>query len=1571
MAVSDALVVGEDWISEHYFTTDATKESFLARVLERRKEWEALEKPADPGTAPTPTPRSRFRSERSRLEELLAALPADDAGSLTGAALEAAGELDALLREILGFTSSEYRLTERGPVTLVRPVGDEGPAPLALLRARPVTTVEDLLVKDAPTLAEEWQPVDLGDPDAPVLEGAEPVESVSRALSTLMTDEHGPAFALVLAGQWALVAERERWPEGRWLAVNVQLVVERYETARGGEVERALTCLDARSLLPTAEGETWWAATLEDSAAHTVGVSKDLREGVRSSIEIIANEVVRRRAARGLEPLAQERAQDLALQSLRYIYRIIFLLYAEASPELGVLPVGAAEYDAGYGLDRLRELALRELHEESAQAGTHIYESLDRLFHLVDEGHNEQVPAADEGSFDGLVFRPMRADLFRPVATALIDEVGLGNGALLRVLRHLLLTKENSKSGRGFISYAELSINQLGAVYEGLMSYSGSFATERLWEVAPGGDASKGSWVVPEDVMKGLESKDFVTREDEVTGEPRNVTYEKGEFVYRLSGRDQQRSASFYTPEVLTRFTVQQALAELLDQDGRVTSAEEILHLTVCEPALGSGAFAIEAVRQLAEQYLSRRERELGRRVDPEERPKELAKVKAYLALHQVYGVDLNATAVELAEVSLWLDTMVEGLLAPWFGLRLRRGNSLVGARRALYPESKLKKRAWLTAVPEAEPLSQVAAVLDDAAGSRHRMGGALDVSEKIHHFLLPAKGWGSAVEVPKQVRDLVNAGRLKALKTWRREITKAPNKTQTKRLTALARRVEVLWEMTLRRLRVAEAEASRRIDLWGRDAQDDAGSTVSREDIEAYLGAPGSAYRRLRLVMDAWCALWYWPLTTDVTPPSLEEWLGALEGLLGKQIKDAKGTDGTLVDASSWAELETMEEVELGLAGARKVPSIIDEHEWLTMVRKVAEAQGFFHWELDFSTVFARGGFDLQVGNPPWVRPDVSVEMLLADGDPWWMLTKKPSVAERKHRLPRTLARPGVLTTVLEGAAETEVLAEFISDQTIYPIMEGRPDLYRAFMFQVWEHQSERGISSLIHMETHFTDAKTPGLRAATYRHLRRHWQFINELQLFDIQHQKIYGIHVYGAEQSPLFLHATSLYHPDTVLRSLMHDGSGEEPGFKDPHTGTWDLRPHAARIQSVDESALKTWKMVTEADDWRSAPMVSTVNSAASRTLATLATRPRISTLDLQFSTGWNETTDFQKGLFSKKWGPTSWDNAILQGPHIYVSTPLYKQPNETMRHFLDWTSTDLEALPTSAEPVTQYKPAGDRATYDRLYTHWDSSSARDHYRTQVPLTGERTLTPSIIPPGSAHVDGLYSGCSPQHHEDLLVLASGALSSILVDFYARSRGFSHIRSSAANSLPTVSPASPLALRVRYRTLRLNCLTDAYAHLWTECWDESFLTDTPILERYGERPIGPEWTADTPLRRAEDRRNAQAEIDVMVAMMLGVPIEDLYTIYRTQFAVLYDYDHGRGQGAYVYDANGRQLPTPVRQAWEKRQRPTSNEDMPLSERTHTHPGSGVSYVYDLPFRIRDRESDFRRIHTALTQEK
>lgn len=104
-----------------------------------------------------------------------------------------------------------------------------------------------------------------------------------------------------------------------------------------------------------------------------------------------------------------------------------------------------------------------------------------------------------------------------------------------------------------------------------------------------------------------------------------------------------------------------------MDQDGTITQADDILQLNVCEPALGSGAFAIEAVRQLADEYLKRKQKELDCQIPADEYPQELQKVKAQIALHQVHGVDLNSTAVELAEVSLWLDTMVKDLRAPWF----------------------------------------------------------------------------------------------------------------------------------------------------------------------------------------------------------------------------------------------------------------------------------------------------------------------------------------------------------------------------------------------------------------------------------------------------------------------------------------------------------------------------------------------------------------------------------------------------------------------------------------------------------------------------------------------------------------------------------------------------------------------------------------------------------------------------------------------------------------------------------------------------------------------------------------
>ena len=222
----------------------------------------------------------------------------------------------------------------------------------------------------------------------------------------------------------------------------------------------------------------------------------------------------------------------------------------------------------------------------------------------------------DDGG--GLRFEALRADLFSPSATALIDEVGLGDGCLQAVLGRLLLSKKQRGKERGFVSYAQLGINQLGAVYEGLMSYTGSIAGDHMVEVAKDGDPAKGSWVVPEASTRDFDPKWFVERKNPDTGVSERVRYAPGDFVFRLSGRDRQRSASYYTPEVLTRCVVTHSLAELLTDD---TPAATVLDLRVCEPALGSGAFLVEAINQLAAQYLTRRQKELGRQIDPEAVP--------------------------------------------------------------------------------------------------------------------------------------------------------------------------------------------------------------------------------------------------------------------------------------------------------------------------------------------------------------------------------------------------------------------------------------------------------------------------------------------------------------------------------------------------------------------------------------------------------------------------------------------------------------------------------------------------------------------------------------------------------------------------------------------------------------------------------------------------------------------------------------------------------------------------------------------------------------------------------------
>lgn len=1499
----DSIVVGEDWISEHFFTTDSTKESFQSEVIKLRKLWDEQAKEGHPTTL------ARFSEIRGRLQVMLAGLSEEPAGA------EAAY---GVLREALGFkgTTAEVTFQRSGTDILVPGVWSTAKSDVLFLEAEPADAAEDILSTVLP----------LG---AVLLDGKvpDPRLTVAKAVSEMYLSDCAPQYVVVMAGRWLLLTEQERWAEGRYLAADVLLIADRNDGKKYGEIDRFLAIFGRESLMPAADESIWWNGVLEASIKHTVGVSKDLREGIRRSIEIIANDVLKRRAARGLSTDDVD-GQDLARQSLRFLYRILFLLYAEASPEMGVLPVGAGEYNDGYGLDRLRELTLVNIQSPEAQRGTHVYESLERLFRLVDGGHNPGTSSSEEpsGRNEGLVFQSLKADLFRRETTTLIDDAELSNSELQRVLQHLLLSKEVKGKDRGFISYAELGINQLGAVYEGLMSYTGFIASEPLHEVAKDGNPEKGSWVAPVDRSESIDAKHFVRYEDERTGEKKPILHEAGSFVFRLAGRERQQSASYYTPEVLTRFVVSQALEELLDQDGTVTPADNILNLAVCEPALGSGAFAIEAVRQLADQYLKRKQKELDIQIPADEYPRELQKIKAHIALHQVHGVDLNSTAVELAEVSLWLDTMVKDLQAPWFGLRLRRGNSLIGARRATYSRQALNDKSWLKSEPQEAPLTGlVSAMAEDSDDP--------NVLSRIHHFLLPAEGWGAAADA-KEVKDLVGEAQ-KDLKGWRSRIRSKPSKAQVDRLIALGRRAESLWKISLRRLQIAEAEARRDIDYFGKPKNDESSvPAVTREQIERTLGDPNGAYQRLRRVMDAWNALWFWPLTERSTagsqPPTLEQWIAALEGILGLDGSVGKTSrkyglvegQTTVLSMASWGELESIESFDLSMSQVRPVFDVMAANPWLEVCERVATDQGFFHWELDFATVFGRGGFDLQVGNPPWVRPRSDEAALLAEGDPWWQLSEKTTQSVVTERRRATLSEPQFRSYFVEAACSPYILSQYLSSKE-YSLLSGlQPDLYRCFMVQTWRSLSSIGISGLIHLESHFTDEKGGPLRAETYGRLRRHWQFINELKLFEIQDQKRYGVNIYGNQNRRVaFQQAAGLYHPDTVVRSISHDGTGQEPGFKNPE-GSWDLRPHRSRIVPVNDDVLRTWSDLLEEEGQPASQtrMLYTINRSSESVLEKLTGSRRIGSLGLEFSRGWDESIDRAKGIVDIGWGaPDDWNDVILQGPHLYLNLPAYKRPNETMLHHLDWTNIDLTVLDSDHIPVTSFKRSCPMDEFQKLYSKWTGGvSAQNRYRVawrkMAANTGARTLIPALIPPGSTHTHGISSvGFADESRVEDLVSVCGVMGSFVADFMVRSAPKSNITPSSVYRLPFPSEA---ALRhigplLNLRVLRLNAISAAYRELWERAFDSRFADDrwapnSAHFQLTDIQEVTEKWSGETPLRRAGDRRQASLEIDVLVALALNITVDELSTLYRTQFAVQFGYDRKED----YFDATGALVP-------------------------------------------------------------
>jgi hypothetical protein len=203
-----------------------------------------------------------------------------------------------------------------------------------------------------------------------------------------------------------------------------------------------------------------------------------------------------------------------------------------------------------------------------------------------------------------------------------------------------------------------------------------------------------------------------------------------------------------------------------------------------------------------------------------------------------------------------------------------------------------------------------------------------------------------------------------------------------------------------------------------------------------------------------------------------------------------------------------------------------------------------------------------------------------------------------------------------------------------------------------------------------------------------------------------------------------------------------------------------------------------------------------------------------------------------------------------------------------------------------------------------------------------------------------------------------------SLISDFRVRISPKSTIRASVVGELPVVTN-EVLASALAWRTLRLSCLTEHFADLWSGTQKQARRVGSPWAGGHsyadrGELHLAPDvWSLDVPLRRDSDRRQALLEIDAIVALAVGVTADQLCSIYRMQFAVLYKYD----QGTSTYDARGRLVPLSVLAVWRRK-----GNRMTADESTATN-STGNTYSYVLPFVTLDREGDMRRAYAHFEQ--